>query len=414
MAEKSEQIQLDNTKLIAKRCQSTLKLFVILILLVSFIIMRISLMILRPETTMTFQEQVNMHGYPFEEFTVTTKDGYILSLYRIPGTGKDSQYLKSPVLLIHGLSNSANSFIINLCTKAPAFILADENYDVWLANLRGSYLSRGHYKYNSTTDPKYWDFAFPDIIQYDIPSFVNFIKHHTGHDKIATLGHSQGASAILWYLAYLPESQNDISLGISLGSPGSVIHSKSLYSYFLTSPFYHYFCKILGIYVISDFTEDIFTAKFEAAFPRLTAWISKDLYDVDLHGDNPDNLYVYAYRIRGGTSLKNLEFWTQVQNYYRRKPYLYDYGPEGNIERYGSDKPPTVDFSNIKVPVALFGGSFDTAALGEDIDILKEDIPSEYVVHYKTDYRQDHGGFIVSCNMTYFKDVLTLLERYAV
>jgi pimeloyl-ACP methyl ester carboxylesterase len=409
MPEKADQIQNSSSKLIVKRLTGGLKLLIILFLVCGFLCLRISFMTLRAETTMTFQEHLSMYGYPFEEYSLTTLDGYILSLYRIPGTGKDPHNLKPPILLIHGLSNSANSFIINLCAKAPAFILADENYDVWLANLRGSHLSRGHTKYNAAVDPEYWDFAFPEILEYDMPTMIKFIKQHTNYSKISLLGHSQGASAIIWYLAHNKDSKDDISLGISLGSPGSYIRSKSVYAYLLTSPFYHYFCKILGIHVISDLTDDVFTAKFGAAFPRLIAWISKDLYDVDLHGDNPENLYVYVYRIRGGTSLKNLLFWRQVQKDLRRKPYLYEMNPEKNK----SHTPQIVDFNNISVPIALFGGSYDNAALGEDIEILRQDIKPQYLVHFKTDYHQDHGGFIISCNMTYFSDVIALLEKYA-
>lgn len=106
-----------------------------------------------PYTTYTFKQHCEQDGYPFEEYNVTTPDGYILSIYRIPGKNSNPG---APILLAHGLSNSAHCFILNQCTKPPAFLLADENYDVWLGNSRGSHLSRGHTNYTAD-DSQYWD-----------------------------------------------------------------------------------------------------------------------------------------------------------------------------------------------------------------------------------------------------------------
>ena len=58
---------------------------------------------LSPEATTNFHEQCQRYNYTTEEYEVITEDGYILSLFRIPGKGP-------PVLLLHGLFNSANTF----------------------------------------------------------------------------------------------------------------------------------------------------------------------------------------------------------------------------------------------------------------------------------------------------------------
>lgn len=41
-----------------------------------------------------------------------------------------------------------------------AFILADNGYDVWLANCRGNYYSRRHKYLNPDTDKKFWTFRY--------------------------------------------------------------------------------------------------------------------------------------------------------------------------------------------------------------------------------------------------------------
>ena len=101
-------------------------------------------------------------GYFYEEHRVTTEDGYILTLFRIPGKSNDSSLVKgtkSAVLLQHGLMDSADGWVANRKEKAPAYILVEAGYDVWLGNSRGNKYSRAH------IDPKisqkdYWAFSF--------------------------------------------------------------------------------------------------------------------------------------------------------------------------------------------------------------------------------------------------------------
>lgn len=62
-----------------------------------------------------FQQQlVNSNGYPFEEHEVSSEDGYILSLHRIP-KGKfenTTNKLRRPIALFqHGLLASSDVFL---------------------------------------------------------------------------------------------------------------------------------------------------------------------------------------------------------------------------------------------------------------------------------------------------------------
>jgi pimeloyl-ACP methyl ester carboxylesterase len=56
---------------------------------------------------------------------------------------------KPAVIMLHGLIDSSDSYILNGPGKAPGFIAADEDYDVWVPNTRGNRYSIMH----ETLDP---------------------------------------------------------------------------------------------------------------------------------------------------------------------------------------------------------------------------------------------------------------------
>lgn len=54
------------------------------------------------------------HGYPVEVHNVTSSDGYILTMFRIPYSPNESELKleRTPVLLMHGLLESSNGWIV--------------------------------------------------------------------------------------------------------------------------------------------------------------------------------------------------------------------------------------------------------------------------------------------------------------
>lgn len=54
----------------------------------------------------------------------------------------------------------------------------------------------------------------------------------------------------------------------------------------------------------------------------------------------------------------------------------YDYGREGNIRVYGSEKPPSINVSEIRVPVYLVYGQNDILATKENVLRLYRDLPA--------------------------------------
>uniref|UniRef100_A0A182SB68 Partial AB-hydrolase lipase domain-containing protein n=1 Tax=Anopheles maculatus TaxID=74869 RepID=A0A182SB68_9DIPT len=123
-------------------------------------------------------ELIEAADYPIEKHVLTTSDGYILKLHRIPDpvqfpsaeqpitTNNDPDELlrftpnktfRGTVLLVPGLFSTAADFVVTGPENGLAFVLADAGYDVWLANVRGSRFSRKNVKL-SVTDSEFWDF----------------------------------------------------------------------------------------------------------------------------------------------------------------------------------------------------------------------------------------------------------------
>lgn len=93
------------------------------------------------DTVRSFKQIVENNGYSYESHTVTTEDGYILSLHRIPGKVGEAATNRYPVLLVHGNLDSADDWVANSEKLAPSFAISRAGYDVWAINSRGNYYS---------------------------------------------------------------------------------------------------------------------------------------------------------------------------------------------------------------------------------------------------------------------------------
>lgn len=151
-----------------------------------------------PDISRSFKDIVTENGFRFEEHKITTQDGYILKVFRIPGkTATADAPLegtnKKVVFMQHGILDSADCWIAHYASVAPAFVLARAGYDVWLGNSRGNKYSHDHT--NAKISKKaYWDFSFEKMGEKDLPAAIDYVLKNTGQAKLAYVGHSQGTS----------------------------------------------------------------------------------------------------------------------------------------------------------------------------------------------------------------------------
>ena len=81
---------------------------------------------------------------------------------------------------------------------------------------------------------------------------------------------------------------------------------------------------------------------------------------------------------------------------------LYDYGPETNLEIYGTETPPPVPLEDYKVPTVLLSGDLDQLATPEDVAWLSEQLGDNVV--FEKQYHLNHVAFADALDMSFFSE----------
>ncbi|KAI4305729.1 hypothetical protein L6164_029077 [Bauhinia variegata] len=271
-------------------------------------------------------------GYKCEEHKVTTTDGYILSLQRMPQGRSGMKADKPPVLLQHGVLMDAVAWTLNSPDQSLAFILADNGFDVWLANARGTKYSRGHTSLNPDT-LNYWDWSFDELAANDLPASIEYVFKNTGQ-KLHYVGHSLGTLSVL-----APLSQAKLVNWLrsaALLSP--IAHLNQIPSmavqlaanFFLADVAYW-----LGIY---EFIHD--------GFPGMNCTDLMALTTGNNCCVNSSKIVQYFDNVPQSTSTRNLIHLSQLTR--SGKVSMYDYGnPQENMAHYGNIGPPLYDMKSI-------------------------------------------------------------------
>lgn len=119
---------------------------------------------------------------------------------------------KYPVLMMHGLLQSAGAFCCN-DDDSLAFYLAKSGYDVWLGNNRCGLWEPKHtiLQYG---DPRMWAWNIRQMGVLDLPALISRVLSETGFEKLALIAHSQGTTQT--FVALAKEQRPDIGDKISV------------------------------------------------------------------------------------------------------------------------------------------------------------------------------------------------------
>jgi len=353
-----------------------------------------------PEVSMDTVQHIEHHGYTVETYQVTTQDGYLLELYRIPHGKKDTQFTltggkRIPVLLQHGLLGSSAHWVFNLPENSLAFLLADAGFDVFLGNFRGNEHSRKH----TTLDPnksEFWQFSWDEMARYDMPAMIDRTLEITGHKQIYCIGHSLGALVTFCMLDTQPEYNEKIKAMFALAAVGNfekLSNPLQNLAKYLTPVIDKVLIKTLGFHeffflriipkivlgqITSYFRESIVRILFTSIGSDRVRW-------------NSDRLPIFASHV-APTSYHVLLHLFQIMN--TRQLQYYDWGQQTNLIKYGQSTPPSYSLSRVEVPVYLFYGANDKGTSKENVEFLKRKLSNVMGMHQAGDSNWNHLSYL--------------------
>ncbi|KAF5739566.1 triacylglycerol lipase 2-like [Tripterygium wilfordii] len=346
---------------------------------------------------------VIIHGYTCQELHVTTKDGYILNLQRIPegrfGGAAGNSAKRPPVLIQHGILVDGMTWLLNPPEQNLPLILADKGFDVWIANSRGTRFSRRHTSLDPN-DPDFWDWSWDELVMHDMPAFFEYVYTQTGQ-KIDYVGHSLGT---LIALASFSEGlQVDKLRSAAFLSPIAYLsHMTTALGVVIAKSFVGEITSLLGLAEFNPKGEPVgHFLKVLCAHPGI------DCYDLlsAITGQNcclnSSIVNLFLRNEPQSTSTKNMVHLAQIV----RDGVIarYNYGRiDFNMMHYGAALPPTYNISNIPkdIPIFISYGGRDALSDVRDVELLIDAFKfhdgDKFNVQHIKDYA--HADFIMGVN----------------
>lgn len=350
-----------------------------------------------PDINRNVSELIRDRGYPVEEHYVTTQDGYILNLQRIPhgrNTIKSGGSPKPVVFLQHGLTMDSTNWVLNGPSDSLGYILADRGFDVWLGNIRGNKYSQRHVKLNPSEDA-FWDWSWQEMAEYDLPAMLNYALNVSGEKQLFYVGHSQGTLIGFTGFSSNPQLASKVRMFFALAP----VYTVGYCSDFLISaayalyPIIRVFPTLKGGEMMTNELVQMLTEK-EVCGGDLSEKVcydfAEELFGFDSANINMSRVPVILSHWGSGTSFKNFVHFGQMV--LSKKCTKFDYGYVGNFERYYQFWPPEYKVENMQTPTALFSGSNDKLASPKDVELLRQRLTN--MKYFKEIEGWNHADFL--------------------
>ncbi|XP_060216762.1 triacylglycerol lipase 1 [Lycium barbarum] len=345
-------------------------------------------------------------GFPCAEHLTKTKDGYLLGLQRVSSRSTIVRgKMGPPVLLIHGLFMAGDAWFMNSASESLGFILADQGFDVWVGNVRGTRWSHGHVSL-SVKNKDFWDWSWEELALYDLAEMIRYVNSIT-KAKVFVVGHSQGtimslaaftkpdivemvkAAALLCPISYLDHITTDFVLALVKMRLDEIILALGIHQL--------NFKSIMGTQIMDMMCD---------GHIHCDIWLSAITGKNCCFNDSRIDFYL-EYEPHPSSS-KNLHHLFQM---IRKGSFaMYDYGMWRNLMRYNQPKPPVFDISQIPTSLPLWMGYGGNDALADLIDIqhtLKELKPKPDLL-----YIEEYGHIDFLLSITAKSDVYDGMIRF--
>jgi len=333
-----------------------------------------------PDDDIPTCQLVASKGYPCEQHNVTTADGYILTVHRIPYGVKapgNSQSSEKPIVYLqHGLLDSSATWVMNFPNESLGFLLADAGYDVWLGNMRGNTYAMAHVEYTPKEDA-FWHFTFDEMAKFDVPAITEFALSTTGQQYVYYVGHSQGTLVGFIQFSQDPTwAQSKIKQFHALAPIAWLGHTTSPLK--LIAPFSDELGFILELFGVDEFLPNskfvdwLAGALCNPPMEFLCDDVLLVIAGYDTKNMNQTRNSVYLTHTPAGTSTYNMvHFGQMIAN---GKFQMMDWGYFDNEKYYGKHTPPQYYPNTMTVQTALYWGDIDEFADPTDVEYLQTQI----------------------------------------
>ncbi|XP_027199870.2 lysosomal acid lipase/cholesteryl ester hydrolase-like [Dermatophagoides pteronyssinus] len=398
------------------------------------------------DTNKNIFELIESRGFRYESHFIQTGNGYILQYVRIVNPFLSSSKIKAPILLHHGFQTNGQQWFINrdgflnengdyveldpdnddrliidnkngTVGNTIGFVLSNRGYDVWIANYRGSFYSKNH----TTLDihsTEFWSFSMDNMIEEDLKSSIDYIRHLTNRTSIGYIGHSQGSFMMFALLSKHPEYSSYVKPYISL-SP--IIYLSSIDALWYHYKFIRLVEKSLRLYphefpmfrkyfiYINNCCENILMNRLCFLYLRF------------VNGQNYDESYKNRIGIYMNNMLTGASAWNAAQLLQiplnGGEPRYFDFNDDDlNRQHYnGQTIPPIYNISNIRSKnIAFIYPPNDIFNIMTDIEKLKSNLKFELIDDYMLPDNISHIGMIWSKDVghTINKRIIKILTKY--
>ncbi|XP_016950983.1 lipase 3 [Drosophila biarmipes] len=368
----------------------------------------------------TTADRTAAHGYPSEHHHITTEDGYVLGVFRIPYSHKlQNQNAKRPIVLLqHGLGSCSDAWILQGPDDSLPYLLADAGYDVWMGNARGTSYSRNHTTL-SPDHPLFWQFSWHEIAIYDISAIIDYAlrtENGEGQEAIHYVGHSQGTTVFFALMSSIPAYNYKIKTA-HLFAPVAIMKN-------LSSPLVRYLGPYLGhrnaysiLFGSQEFlpyNEFVMALFFNICLPNVIYRPVCESAMKSLYSGGRVNMTAMpeamATHPSGCSTDQMLHYLQEQQSGYFRQ---FDHGTKKNLQVYGSEEPPEYPVELINSLVHLWYADSDDLAAVEDVEEIARRLPNK-VMHHMADPEWNHGDFALNWEVREYvnEPVIAIMEEY--
>ncbi|XP_010034663.2 triacylglycerol lipase 2 [Eucalyptus grandis] len=290
-------------------------------------------------------------------------------------------------------------WLLNPPEQDLPLILADNGFDVWMANSRGTRFSRRHTSLDPA-NPDFWNWSWDELAAFDIPAVFEFIHGQTGK-KIDYVGHSLGtltglasisegrlvdklrSVALLGPVTYLSHMTTPLGVVLAKNSVDQIAMSLGLAEF------------NLGAKPLADLVQDFCHFPGVDCFNLLAAFTGSNCCL------NDSTINLFLKNEPQSSSVKNMVHLGQL---FRGGVLAkYDYGnASSNAAHYGDARPLVYNLSNIPrdLPIFLSYGGQDALSDKRDVqqqlESLKLHDAGKLTVQFIEDYA--HADFVMGVN----------------